>query len=159
MHGFVERLVAGELTGLVQDDPPFGPWRPIPPLGWRSLEPVDVDRGHFRAGETLLRSVQILDERYAPAIEISGSGSPGKPTSRHLFMEEHRRRCEAGTAHKAVKVEAERLEAWMREHHPNAPGGKAKTIENNIRDAHRAWTMERQGAAQKSNLKAGTIRP
>lgn len=156
---FIERLVAGELTGLVQDDPPFGPWRPIPPHGWRSMQVLDVEAGSFRAGGAVLQAVQIVEGRDEPATEITGSGSPGRTTSKHLFMAEHRRRCEAGIALAAVKAEAAQLEAWMREHHPGAPGATAKTIENNIRDEHRAWTAKRQGAAEKVDAKAGTIRP
>jgi hypothetical protein len=52
----IERLVAGELTGVVQDDPPFGPWRAIPSLSWRSLEPVDIEAGHFRKDTTPIRA-------------------------------------------------------------------------------------------------------
>jgi hypothetical protein len=156
---FIERLVAGELTGLVQDDPPFGPWRPIPPHGWRSMQVIDVEAGSFRAGGAVLQAVQIVEGRYEPATEITGSGSPGRTTSKHLFMAEHRRRCEAGIAMAAVKAEAAHLEAWMRKHHPGAPGATAKTIENNIRDEHRAWTARRQGAAEKVDAKVGTVRP
>lgn len=159
MDEFVERLVAGELTGLVQDDPPFGPWRPIPPHGWRSMQVIDVEAGSFRAGNTVLQAVQIVEGRYEPATEITGSGSPGRTTSKHLFMAEHRRRCEAGIALAAVKAEVAHLEAWMRAHHPGAPGATAKTIENNIRDEHRAWTVRRQGAAEKVDAKARTVRP
>lgn len=156
---FIDRLVAGELTGLVQDNPPFGPWRPIPPHGWRSMQVLDVEAGSFRAGATLLQAVQIVEGRYEPATEIIGSGSPGRTTSKHLFMAEHRRRCEAGIALAAVKAEAAHLEAWMRTLHPGAPGATAKTIENNIRDEHRAWTAKRQGAAAKVDTKAITVRP
>jgi hypothetical protein len=148
----IERLVDRELTGIVQDDPPFGPWRAIPSLSWRSLEPVDIEAGHFRAGKTELRSVQVVEGRYEPQIEIVSSGSPGRSTSRQIYMAEFKRRCEAGIAEAVVKAEAAYLESWMAQRHPGAPGAEAKTIENNIRADHRAWrsTIEAQAKINKS---------
>lgn len=135
----IERLVAGELTGLVQDDPPFGPWRAIPSLSWRSLEPVDIEAGHFRAGNTQLRSVQVVEGQDEPPVEIVSSGSAGRPTSRQLYMAEFRRRRDAGIAEPTVKGEAMHLESYMKQRFPSAPGSDSKTIENNIRDEHRKW--------------------
>ncbi len=142
----IERLLADELTGVVQDQPPFGPWRAIPSLSWRSLEPVDTEAGHFRAGKTELRSVQVVEGRYEPPIEIVSSGAPGRPTSRQIYMAEFKRRCEAGIAGAAVKAEAAYLESWMAQRHPAAPGAEAKTIENNIREDHRAWRSHVAGS-------------
>lgn len=81
MERFKAKLAAGEVTGIVQDDPPFGPWRPIPPHGWRVMELVDLQRGDFRAGDRLLRSVHFVDSAPAPVVEVIPSGSPGRPTA------------------------------------------------------------------------------
>lgn len=148
----VDRLVAGELTGIMQDDPPFGPWRAIPSLSWRSLEPLDIEAGHFRAGNTKLKFVQVVEGRYEPPIEIVSSGSPGRASSKQLYITEFRRRRDEGIAEPTVKGEAEYLESWMAQRHPGAPGTEAKTIENNIRADHRAWrsTIEAQAKINRS---------
>jgi hypothetical protein len=147
-----ERLVAGELTGIVQDEPPFGPWRAIPSLSWRSLEPIDIAAGHFRAGKTQLKFVQVVEGHYEPPIEIVSSGSPGRASSKQLYTAEFRRRRDEGIAQPTVKGEAVYLESWMAQRHPGAPGAEAKTIENNIRADHRAWrsTIEAQPKINKS---------
>jgi hypothetical protein len=148
----VERLVAGELTGIVQDDPPFGPWRAIPSLSWRSLEPIDIAAGHFRASKTQLKFVQVIEGRYEPPVEIVSSGSPGRASSKQLYTAEFRRRRDEGFAEPTVKGEAAYLESWMAHRHPGAPGAEAKTIENNIRADHRAWrsTIEPQAKINRS---------
>lgn len=156
----IERLVAGELTGILQDDPPFGPWRAIPSLSWRSLEPIDIAAGHFRAGKTQLKFVQVVEGRYQPPIEIVSSGSPGRASSRQLYMAEFRRRREEGIAEPTVKGEAVHLETWMAQRHPGAPGAEAKTIENNIRADHREWrsTVEAVPRINKSPTRTGLRR-
>jgi hypothetical protein len=141
----IEQLVAGELTGIVQIDPPFGPWRTIPSPSWRSLEPTDIEAGHFRAGASELRFVQVVEGRYEPPVEIVSSGSAGRPTSRQLYMAEFKRRCDGGIAESTVKGEAAYLESLMAQRYPGAPGSDAKTIENNIRPDHRAWRSQIEG--------------
>jgi hypothetical protein len=156
----IERLAGGELTGIVQDDPPFGPWRAIPALSWRSLEPIDIAAGHFRAGNTKLKFVQVVEGRHEPPIEIVSSGSPGRASSKQLYVAEFRRRRDAGIAEPTVKGEAVHLESWMAQRHPGAPGAEAKTIENNIRADHRAWRakIEAQNKINKSPARSALRR-
>jgi hypothetical protein len=81
----------------------------------------------------------VVEGRHEPSVEIMSSGSPGRPTSRQLYLAEFKRRCEEGIADATVKGEAAYLESWMAQRYPGAPGSDAKTIENNIRNAHREW--------------------
>jgi len=156
INHLVERLVAGELTGVVQDDPPFGPWRAIPTLSWRSLEPVDIKAGHFRAGKTELRSVQVVEGRYEPPIPLSASGTRGRPSPKQLYLSEHQRRCETGAAFDGLSKEAEYLEKWMAQTHGAMAGATMKTIGNNIRKAHAAWKVSRSSAGRPETTKIKT---
>jgi hypothetical protein len=83
--------------------------------------------------------VQIVQGRYVPAIEIISSGTPGRPTSRQLYVAEFRRRCEAGHAELELSREAKHLEGWLRSEHPGAPGCTCRSIENSIRDEYKTW--------------------
>ncbi|QCI64577.1 hypothetical protein [Phreatobacter stygius] len=65
------------------------------------------------------------------------SGSPGRPTSLHIFVAEHARRVASRTALLRVKDEAEHLHNWLATAHPQAHAAKPKTIENRIREHHR----------------------
>jgi len=66
------------------------------------------------------------------------TGAPGRPTSMQLVHPEHQRRLDAGEAERMLSVEAAALAAWLKKTHPSAPSLTAKTIENNIRNRHRA---------------------
>jgi hypothetical protein len=66
------------------------------------------------------------------------SGMPGRPTSRHLYEAELERRHTTGEMLPAVGQEAEALLAWLKSSHPNLAAGRPRSIENNIRDQHRA---------------------
>lgn len=65
------------------------------------------------------------------------TGAPGRPTSIHLVQAEHRSRIDAGLAEDSVTREAAYLADWLSKTYPAVPQIKAKTVANNIRDAHR----------------------
>ncbi len=69
--------------------------------------------------------------------EIVRTGVAGRPTSAHLFQQEHQRRLKSGEAHKAVAEEARHLASWLKTEHPSAPTVTPKSIENVIRVEHR----------------------
>ena len=72
---------------------------------------------------------------------IASTGAPGRPSkSMHLIKPEHARRLHAGEAERAVAKEARHLVAWLKNAHPLAPPPTPLTVENQIRDAHRALT-------------------
>ena len=133
MDAFRDKLIAGELTGLVQDDPPFGPWRPIPPHGWHTLEVVDLKRGDFRAGSTVLHAVHFVEGDQRPTIVMEERRGRGRPSdARSYYLAEFRRRCEAGETYDVLSREAEYLEKWVKATHGELTGATAKTIGSNI---------------------------
>lgn len=71
--------------------------------------------------------------------EMPRTGAPGRPSSMHLVLNEARRRRETGKAALTVSQEALALLDWFKSAHPGHPPPGAKTIENRIRDDHRAW--------------------
>ncbi len=72
---------------------------------------------------------------------IASTGAPGRPSkSMHLIKPEHARRLHAGEAETALAKEARHLVAWLKNAHPLAPTPTPLTVENQIRDAHRAFT-------------------
>lgn len=73
------------------------------------------------------------------SLEPYFSGSPGRPTGRHLYEAEFRRRAELGTAEHHLASEARYLQNWVREKHPSAPQPTVCTIQNNIREMHREY--------------------
>jgi hypothetical protein len=60
------------------------------------------------------------------------SGAPGKPSSMHIVLNEHKRRHDAGETASSREAEAEALEAWLKSAHPAAPKATAKTIRGNL---------------------------
>ena len=63
---------------------------------------------------------------------------PGKPSARDIVNEEHRRRLNIGLARDKLSREAKELKKWLNLHYPSAPSMEVGTIENAIRDEHRA---------------------
>jgi hypothetical protein len=67
------------------------------------------------------------------------SGMPGRPSARHLYEAECRRRHDAGDAKSRASDEAEVLFKWLGQKHSEIAPGSVKTIANNIRLWRRAW--------------------
>ena len=65
------------------------------------------------------------------------TGTPGRPSSKHLIEAEHAARWDRGEANKGIGDEAKALLAWLKLKHRKAPQPGLKAIENNIRDEHR----------------------
>ena len=66
------------------------------------------------------------------------TGAPGRPSAMNMVREEYRQRELRGEARKILSVEAEWLADWIKRKDPRAPSCTAKTIENAIRNEHRA---------------------
>ena len=67
------------------------------------------------------------------------TGAQGRPTSRHIVMQEFQRRIENKAVLDALGEEAQALSDWLAAEHPGFPPMTRKTVENSIRDAHRNW--------------------
>ncbi len=74
------------------------------------------------------------------------TGTPGRPTAKHLFLAEHRRRIKAGEANEVLAREAEYLADWLPEAHPDAAPATVRTIKNRIRGQHNAWKSSKATA-------------
>jgi len=70
------------------------------------------------------------------------SGAPGRPTSMQLVIAEAERRRALGETDKSVGNEAKILKLWFGTKHSRATQPSAKTIENNIRRAHKEWLAQ-----------------
>jgi hypothetical protein len=70
-------------------------------------------------------------------VEISVSGVPGRPTSKHLILVELERRAAAGALLESCAKEADYLSSWLGANHPSAPQLKPTSAENAIRDDYR----------------------
>lgn len=65
---------------------------------------------------------------FAPA----KSGAPGRPTSMHTILLEHKRRRDAGLCEGSQSAGAHALEEWHKNTHPQDPHPSAKTIRNKL---------------------------
>jgi hypothetical protein len=77
-----------------------------------------------------------LEDGESPSLSEPDSyrtGAPGRPTIAHLIITEFNRRISEGQISNTLRAEAEELEEWARETHPNAPTPSEKTIQNQIR--------------------------
>jgi hypothetical protein len=99
-------------------------------------ERVLVERASFVAWlvDAYPQTRRLLPSIDDPAQAV-GTGAPGRPSSMHLILEEHRRRIDAGE--KQISAESRFLEKWFKARHRDLQPPTAKTIENRIRDAHK----------------------
>lgn len=102
-------------------------------------------------GDDLQRLITAIDEGSIPAVASKvkadpyRTGLPGRPTIRHLILDELRRRNAAGECEPTVKAEAQVLQEWASSAHPNAPPPATGTIENLI-----LWPISCSGIASLS---------
>lgn len=120
---------------------------PIPDYEWNDLVAAEEkERDVVRDGQISSNGYNDVMVRRSAVMSVwpgshelivVATGSPGRPTSMHLVAAEHKRRLVNGLAERGVRAEAKVLEEWLKQTHPKAPTLTAKTIENNIRTAHR----------------------
>ena len=70
-------------------------------------------------------------------VNIYSTGSPGRPTIKHLIRHELDRRVTDKVFETALGKEAEALHLWAKPEHSQAPTPTTGTIENLIRNRHR----------------------
>ncbi len=159
---FRERLQSDELvaTGYVKPVTHDDRRIVIDPDMWGFLEPDFRDSTASGGGMKVIHVAVHPPGSEASAIsgELAASdtadvspdfyrtGVPGRPTSKHLILHEHRRRIEEGEANEVLVREAEYLDAWLRETHPDAPPMTVLTIKNRIREQHNAWKRSKATA-------------
>ena len=71
------------------------------------------------------------------------TGAPGRPSPISFVEAEAARRRETQEAHRTLAEEAKHLNKWCKQNHPNIVAPMKGTIENRIRDDHRAWKASR----------------
>jgi len=162
VHAALDRLILaiqiGEIETLARSSAQ-APHQSVAPEAWADAIIVrfDPDPRHLvvaRVGtnglqvtapylaDILVSTADLLGESLsvptlsAPVATVR-TGLAGRPTSAHLYLQEHRRRLKYHEAHQKVANEAKFLEHWLRKEHPYAAPATAKTIENKIRDEHR----------------------
>ena len=64
------------------------------------------------------------------------TGAPGRPTIKHLIIEEFKQRVEDNSWERGLNQEAKALYKWAEKEHPKAPKTTVRTIENIIRTEH-----------------------
>ncbi|MGI4951925.1 MAG: hypothetical protein ACRYGM_08970 [Janthinobacterium lividum] len=65
------------------------------------------------------------------------TGLAGRQTSRHLALEEMKRRAQSGELKSSLTAECKHLAAWLIDKHPKAPNPAAKALANFLRDKYR----------------------
>ncbi len=70
------------------------------------------------------------------------SGMAGRPTPKHLYIQEMKRRATDGQLQDSLAQEARDLRDWMKEEHPDLNPGTTGAIENAVRDEYRMLYAE-----------------
>jgi hypothetical protein len=70
-------------------------------------------------------------------VDGAKTGTAGRPTSKHLCIQEMERRYAADKMDARVSHEARALREWLAATHPKEPQPGAATLENSIRGRHR----------------------
>jgi hypothetical protein len=102
--------------------------------------------GFVRISQKISALGKILAARREADDALNGggkTGAPGRPSSMHLVRAEAEQRRKTGQAALPVEDEAKALHSWFKNTHPAGPLPTAKTIENRIREDHRAWRKTR----------------
>lgn len=68
----------------------------------------------------------------------SRTGVPGRPTSKHLVLDELVRCAAQGRLQKTLAEQARCLSRWLKDNHPTEPQMETASLENAIRDVYRA---------------------
>jgi hypothetical protein len=118
---------------LIEDVPDDDPIREALRRTRKARPAVDQHNGLTPIQQPVCAPSTVPDE----AQEIACTGAPGRPSSMHLVVAEFARRCREFEILPSLRAEAERLEAWFKGNHPNAPRPTVRTIENRIRHEYR----------------------
>lgn len=78
-------------------------------------------------------NLQFPKELAAALEPPATSGAAGRPSSKHLYEAELKRRFDAGTQATRISQQARDLVAWMESEHPDEPRPKSKAMEDAIR--------------------------
>ena len=70
-------------------------------------------------------------------LDPTKSGMPGRPSPKHLYLKEMKRRAKEDLLQDSLAQEARDLWDWMDQKHPELNRGRVKSIENVIRDDYR----------------------
>jgi len=103
--------------------------------GQLRFKPKDIvewllDKTEHRPPKPLLGLLKLSDGSKTPATH---SGMPGRPSAKHLYQNELKRRIRAGILEDNLTAEARALHAWMKQNHTDLNSGTMETIRNNIR--------------------------
>ena len=103
--------------------------------------------GDWRANRPAIRLVEVLAEDVASIWgEADGksqkadpyrTGLPGRPGIKHLILQEFLKRVESRKVLSTLNEQAQALQAWASQAHPEAPPASIGTIRNHIRNAYR----------------------
>ena len=88
--------------------------------------------------------------KIAAAAEVTDhthSGMAGRPTPKHLYIQEMRRRANDGLLQDSLAQETRDLLDWMGQKHPDLNPGTTGAIENVIRDDHRKLKAQKKCTA------------
>ncbi len=141
-HGSTWKSKSYELVTWTEGeyDERFGPSDRDRIHGWRELRMrADQVRAVWSAAEPAADQIAKPEERLVECSQPeTHSGMPGRPTAKHLYTAELERRHAAGEMLPEVSKEAGALLSWFRAKHPSLNAGSPGTVQNNIRDRHRA---------------------
>ena len=138
----IERLIAGDLTAVVQVDVLFGEWRPSPANLWEHLQIEDVKCGHVIGRNIDWTDVRIIEGDHTRLLEPMKTGVQGRQSSKHLVLAELDRWIVSGDlAHwiasgqvdDTLKAVADGLVKWLEQTYPKAPPLTQTSMENVIR--------------------------
>jgi hypothetical protein len=89
--------------------------------------------------------MRSADSNPTPIYATDRTGSPGRPSSKHLVENEFKRRCRAGETEETITEQAKQLSAWLHQTYPGLAQMTQGTTENAIRqefNRNKAGTLE-----------------
>jgi hypothetical protein len=101
---------------------------------------VPIPGAHKRDGQLLVSESAIRTKPSPATVTLPAAdktGSPGRPSSRHLVEAEFEKRARAGETESSLAEQSRVLEDWLRQTHPSLARMTNQTIENAIRVAYR----------------------
>jgi hypothetical protein len=105
---------------------------------------------HYFANPMVRDPQQEIAEPSTPEMRAKTySGTQGRPSAKHLYIAEMKRRSEAGTLKPSIGKEVQELLAWFVEKHSDLNPGTPRSIENSIRSDYHAL----KAATRKSCMK------
>ena len=97
---------------------------------------------HDIKGGAFNDNVASEEEGRDPMFDYLGTGSQGRPSKgKEIYLAEFQRRLASGEKIGLLSEEARRLKAWYQTHYPQHQQPTVGTVQNAMRDAHRAHRM------------------